>query len=225
MRYLDPLKQILFQTRSYWDHDETRPAVRRAFRKALQCRTPALGAEVYASESQERIVCHTCKSRACPSCGYRATVQWQRERWAALPDGSYKGITFTMPDVLWRFFCDNQPLAPALSALAANIIQTWVSAGYSLRVGIVAILHTFNGRLEFNSHVHTMITAGGLQPTGTWVSGVYYDRDKLMESWRNAVIKLVRTALRAGLLRTEMTADQTEAMLARQEKRWWSIKI
>src|SRR5262249_42761521 len=71
-------------TRPHWDREQTRSSVRLAFRKALQCRTPALGAEVYASENQERVVFHTCKSRACPSCGHRATIQWQRERWAAL---------------------------------------------------------------------------------------------------------------------------------------------
>ena len=226
MKYRDPLKQILTQTRPYWDQDETRPAVRRSFRKALQCRTPALGAEVYASENQERIVYHTCKSRACPSCGHRSTVQWQRGWWAALPDERYKGITFTMPDVLWEVFRDNRPLAPALSALAAKVIQTWVSARYGLRVGVIAILHTFNGRLEFNSHVHTMVTGGALHDSsGSWVSRVYCSRDPLMEFWRKAVIELVRTALRASLLRSEMTVDQMEAMLIHQEKRWWSVKI
>jgi len=34
----------------------------------------------------ELILYHTCKSQACPRCGCRATLQWLRERWAALPD-------------------------------------------------------------------------------------------------------------------------------------------
>ena len=91
MKYHDPLKQILSKTRLYWDRDGTRPAVRWTFSRALQCRTAELDAEVYASENQERIVWHPCKSRSCSSCGYRATAQWQRERWAALPDTHYKG--------------------------------------------------------------------------------------------------------------------------------------
>ena len=86
MKYQHPLRQILSQTRPHWDRDNARPAVRAAFVKALQCRTPELGAQVYASENEERIFYNTCKSRPCSSCGYRQTVQWQRERWAALPD-------------------------------------------------------------------------------------------------------------------------------------------
>ena len=104
MKTHHPLKQILARTRPHWDQASTRPAVRWAFNRALQCRTLELGAEVYASENEKLIVPHTCKSRPCSSCGYRATIQWQRERWAALPDTFYKGITFTMPDVLWPFF-------------------------------------------------------------------------------------------------------------------------
>jgi len=101
-----------------------------------------------------------------------------------------------------------------------------VSARYGLRVGVIAILHTFNGQLEFNSHVHTMVTGGGLYGfSDTWVSRVYYDRDPLMKSWRKAVIELLRAALRAGQLHTKMTVDQMEEMLTQQEKRWWSIKI
>src|SRR5450755_3037739 len=83
MRHHHPLDQIRSRTRTYWDRDETRSAVREAFRRADQCRTAELGAEVYCSENQELILYHTCKSRACPSCGHRANVQWLRERWAA----------------------------------------------------------------------------------------------------------------------------------------------
>src|SRR3954469_21213257 len=101
MKSRHPLKQILSQTRAYWDQDEFPPSARRAFGQALICHTPELGAEVYGLGNEELIVYHTCKSRACPSCGYRAMVQWLRERWAALPNVPYKEITFTMPNVLW----------------------------------------------------------------------------------------------------------------------------
>jgi hypothetical protein len=226
MKYRDPLKKILEQTRSHWDHDRLRPDARRAFLKVLQCRTLALGAEVYSSKNQERIVFHTCKSRACPSCGHRATIQWQRERWAALPDVGYKGITFTMPQPLWMLFRANRVLAGALPALAASVIQGWMMAKHGLRVGVMAILHTFNGRLEYNSHVHTMVSAGGLHaPSGLWVPSIYFDNDRLMKLWRRAVIRLLREAHKADLLRTEVSFREMEAMLTHHEGHWWSVKI
>lgn len=226
MKYQDPLKQILTRTRSHWDHNEFLPHARDTFRRALQCRTPALGAEVYASEIDERIFYHTCKSRGCPSCGVWATKQWQRSRWAALPDVPYKGITFTMPDALWRLFRDNRPLAIALPALAASVIDAWMTGKHALRVGIIPILHTFNGRLEFNPHVHMMVSAGGLrESSGCWVPSVFWDQNRLMKFWRGAVIKLLHTAHCEGLLRSELTPDQVTVMLMEQANRWWSIKV
>src|SRR5690242_387124 len=131
-----------------------------------------------------------------------------------------------MPDTLWQFFQDNPSLAPILSVLAAKAIETWACVRYGLQVGVIAILHTFNGRLEFNSHVHTMVTPGGLHGcSGSGVARIYYDRDRLMEIWRDGVINLLRAALRAGQLRSDMTMDDIEAMLNDQERRWWSIKI
>jgi hypothetical protein len=123
-------------------------------------------------------------------------------------------------------FRDNPPLAKALSALAAEDIQARTCAKYGLRVGVIAILHTFNGKLKFNPHVHTMVTGGGLRgASDVWVSRVYYDRDLLMKSWRKAVVALLRAALRAGQLRTELSVDQMDDLLTHLEKCWWSVKI
>ncbi len=131
-----------------------------------------------------------------------------------------------MPRELWPLFHDNSLLANTLPALAAKLIEARVSAKYGLRVGVIAILHTFNGKLEFNSHVHTIVTGGGLRPSSnTWISRVYYERDPLMEAWRRAVIALLRAALRADQLCTNMEVVQMEEMLTQQENRWWSIKV
>ena len=225
MKYRQPLRQVLLRKRAYWDHVRKHPIVRAAFTKVVQCRTPELGGEVYASENEECTFYHPCKSRTCPSCGHRASVQWRRERWAALPDVFYKGITFTMPDVLWPFFHDNPHFAKALPALAAKVIEARAGANYGLRVGVIAILHTFNGKLEFNSHVHTMVTAGGVGSRNTWISSVFYDTDRLMKAWRRAVIRLLRTALLLGQLRTDMNAERVQALLTEEEHLWWSIKV
>ena len=71
----NPLKKILELTQDEWDHPVERAAVRDNFRKVCACRTPALGGEVYASAAAEKVFYHTCKSKCCPSCGNRGTLQ------------------------------------------------------------------------------------------------------------------------------------------------------
>jgi len=44
-------------------------------------------------------------------------------------------------------------------------------------------------------------------------------------AWRRTVIELLRAALRVWLLQTDTTLYEMETLLAKQEARWWSIKI
>jgi hypothetical protein len=112
-----------------------------------------------------------------------------------------------------------------LPPLAAQIIQAQVGAKYGLRVGVIAILHTFNGKLEFNAHVHTMVTGGGYGSGDTWVPRVYYKHGMLMEAWRKAVTGILRAALQAEQLCLTLTVGQMETLLTEQGKRPWIIKI
>ena len=66
MRYKDPLKQILTATKRVWDRPETRSAVRHSFDKMTKCATLALGAEIFSSGTEEKLVPHMCKVRPCP---------------------------------------------------------------------------------------------------------------------------------------------------------------
>jgi hypothetical protein len=138
----DPLNKILLQTRPHWDREEFRASVRRAFSKTLLALSnTSIRTEVYASENEEKSVYHTCKSSACASCGYRATTQWQRERWAALPDVPYKEITFTIPPLHGR---ENRSQGLFLNALADAQPTT-----------------VLEHQLQSGRHVHTVFTDEG----------------------------------------------------------------
>ena len=230
MRYKHPIKQILTATRSSWDGPETRPAVRHAFDKLTKCGTLALGAEIFASETEKKLVPHTCKVRPCPSCGHRATLLWQRDRWCALPDIPYVGIVFTMPDLLWPIFRQNRHLLHGLPKLGAAVIGQWAKLKYGVRLPIMVIPHTFGGRLNFNTHLHVLISAGGLQESeGRWVNSLVFDerndKSKMMRMWRFAVIAYLRAALEANVLTSDLSHKKLRARLKKQYERWWSIEI
>jgi hypothetical protein len=54
MRIKQPLKEVLIKACDVWKHAGFRDAVRENFEKVAACRTPALGAEVYASDTEEK---------------------------------------------------------------------------------------------------------------------------------------------------------------------------
>jgi hypothetical protein len=221
-----PLKQILEATRSQWDRPEMRPAVRENFQKVLKCGTAALGAEVFASDSEEKLVYHTCKSRSCPSCGQRATLLWQRDQWAALPDIPYCGIGFSMPDVLWPIFRENRHLLHDLPALAAAVVQQWAKTMYGVRVLLMVVPHSFGRHLNFNAHLHIMVSAGGLKDAESrWVPKVRFDKQKLMRMWRYAVITYLRAAAKRGLLASTLSIEEIRDLLEEQYERWWNVHL
>jgi hypothetical protein len=222
----EPLKEILAANRALWDHDGMRTSVRVNFNKVLMCRTEALGAEVYASSTEQKIVPHTCKSRACPSCGHRATRLWQRQMWAALPDVPFAGVVFTMPDVLWPIFRRNRHLSDDLPALGAAVIREWTKDANQLCPMILVVRHTFGRHLNFNPHLHILVSAGGLR-TGTeeWSSGIRFDKAVLMKRWRFALITYLRDALKRRLLQSDLTPQAMRSMLTSQYERWWNVDV
>ena len=220
-----PLKRILTLARPNWDRPETRPAVREAFRKVLDCGTAALGAEVFSSTYETRVIYHTRKSRACPSCGYRATTLWQREQWRELPDIPYNHVSLTMPDVLWPLFQHNRQLLHDLPVLGAKVIEQWARRTYGVRLMILVIPHTFGRHLNFNCHLHVLVSEGGLDADGTAWRQAPLDRKALMPMWRYAIITYLRAAYRMGVLKTDLTARQLAELLRRQYERWWSIHL
>jgi len=100
----DSLKKIFELKRDEWDHAGERSAVRENYRKVCDCRTPAMGGDVYASAEGEKVFYHTCKSKCCPSCGNRGTLDWLYQQDAALPDMPFVGIVLTLPKPFWRVF-------------------------------------------------------------------------------------------------------------------------
>ena len=219
------LKHALELGRPHWDHDQMRPAVRENYRKVLACGTAALGAEIYASANETRLVPHTCKSRTCPSCGFRATTLWQRDQWRDLPDTPYSHVTFTMPDVLWPLFRQNRRLLHDLPVLGAKTIEHWVRHTYGVRLMIMVIPHTFGGHLNFNCHLHVLVSQSGLDANGTAWRKAPLNRNELMSLWRYAVVTYLREAHRRGILDTDKTAAQVRHLLREQQERWWSVKI
>jgi hypothetical protein len=42
------------------------------------------------------------------------------------------------------------------------VIQKWVKLKSGVRVSIMVVPHTFGGKLNFNSHLHILVSGGGL---------------------------------------------------------------
>ncbi|MBE8130636.1 IS91 family transposase (plasmid) [Photobacterium damselae subsp. piscicida] len=163
--------------------------------KMLACGTAAFGSRKYTCSnprsSHIQFINQTCKSRACNSCGNKATERWVQTQQYVLPDCEWQHITFTMPDKLWEIFRYNRPLLGKLFNCAAQILISWAKAK-GLEIGIFCALHTYGRRLNWNTHIHLSVTRGGISPkTGTW-KPIFFKAKETEACWRYAIITLLR---------------------------------
>ena len=123
-------------------------------------------------------------------------------------------------------FRHNRHLLHDLPVLGAQVLQQWARQKYGIRLMIVVIPHTFGRHLNFNCHLHILVSEGGLREDGTaWRARARLDKKALMPMWRYAVITLLREAARAGVLETDMPRGELLRLLTAQYERWWNIDV
>ena len=88
---------------------------------------------------------------------------------------------------------------------AADAVMDWCKRYRGFTPGLIAVMHTFGADIKFHSHVHVLVTAGGLSTGGErWVSlghGYLMPQAGLKKRWRYQVTSRVNKAYRAGQLR------------------------
>lgn len=163
--------------------------------KLLSCKHSVRGYHHYRCSnprcSHVKYVPHTCKSRACSSCGKKATARWIQQQHRILPHTSWQHITFTMPAQLWDFFWHNRQLLNLIGKIAADCIKTLASKK-GVVPGIFIAIHTFGRDLKRNVHIHLSTTMGGLSEDGAQWKTLYFHQATLMRMWRYQLIKLFR---------------------------------
>ena len=144
------------------------PSHRQAVQSILNCRTLALGGQLYfcANCRREHFVYHSCNHRACPQCGQADAAQWITEQKRKLLPVPYFLITFTVPEALRRWLRSNQKTgyAALLKQSAATLQDVAAREKYlGAELGILSVLHTWGRQLQYHPHVHCVVPAGGLR--------------------------------------------------------------
>ena len=78
----------------------------------------------------------------------------------------------------------------------------------------MVVSHTFGRHLNFNTHLHILVSAGGLRESdGHWVVVPQSDKRELMEMWRDAVITFLLEALKVKVLSSKEDGETLATML------------
>lgn len=203
--------EAFFQSEKRW----IRPVVIETVHKLLACRTPALGAHVYACPNGHEIhlVPHSCKSRFCPTCGKHATDQWADGALGDLLEVPYHHLVLSAPCQLRGIMALNRQVCLSILVRAATAcFNQWAREQYGMRMGIVTVIHTFGSDLRWHPHLHLLVTEGGLSLDGErWIRpyklGWLMSHAGLKKMWKYHVVRAFREAHRSGELRFPATAS------------------
>jgi Putative transposase/Transposase zinc-binding domain len=178
------------------------PSHQRAIEDILNCRTAALGGQVWRCDTcnTEMFSYHSCNNRSCPKCHTAQTQIWLEHRQAEMLPVPYFHITVTVPAELREVLRANQRdgYGVLMQASAAAIIELARDPRYvGGTVAVLAVLHTWTQQLNLHPHVHCLVSGGGISgDANTWHSA----RRKFLLPIK-ALAKLVRGKFRALLRR------------------------
>ena len=154
--------------------DTLPPSHRTVMRAIEQCRTEALGGQLYACPNCGHLEYryHSCRNRHCPKCQQAQTQAWLQVQQDLLLPVPYFLLTFTLPAEL-RPFARHQPqlvydlLFRASAAATQQLARDPRFLGG--QIGLVGVLHTWTRDLRYHPHIHYLVPAGGLAEDGlTW---------------------------------------------------------
>jgi len=143
------------------------PSHLRAINAIRRCRTPEAG-ELFVqcpdcghAAWQPR----SCGHRSCPQCQNHEASLWLDRQQAKLLPVEYFMVTFTLPYELRSLAWDNQRIVYDL--LFACVSSTLKDFGLNPKnlgadIGMTAILHTHNRRLDYHPHIHVVVPGGGV---------------------------------------------------------------
>jgi len=176
--------------------DQLRPIEVEEVNKMLTCCDPKAGfvTLLCLKCGAKKRIPFTCKSRLCARCGKRHTDEWSERMGSSLYEVAHRHMIFTIPDRLWSYFEQATALQKVLIETAVSTVKRYVQLklGHDVVPGIVAVLHPFGSDLESKSHVHLLVTEGGVTSQETWVELSFFSYDALRKMWQYDILTALR---------------------------------
>jgi hypothetical protein len=176
----------------------------------LSCRTAELGGHIERCDhcGTERISYNSCRNRHCPKCQNIPRERWLDARKAELLPVSYYHNVFTLPHDLNPIILSNRKIM--LNILFKAVSQTLLAFGENPKnrlggkLGFIAILHTWDQRLNAHFHLHCLIPGGVLKPDDSWKPckhAYLFNVEALSQTFRGKFLDYMTKAYQRGELK------------------------
>jgi len=174
--------------------------------KMLSCKNDSRGGFWYYCKTCDEylFIPFGCNSRLCSCCGKRYTDQWSSMLADRLEKNIYhRHLVFGIPDMLWRYFHDDRKLFRVLMDVAYKTIKEVFSKinHQYITPGVIEVYHPFGRDIKHQPHAHMIVTEGGFNKEGKFVSsGNYIPYNALHKNWEYRILKELNKYLPQGVV-------------------------
>lgn len=188
------LKQIFkehFEEIQYILHP--RPVVMENIEKMIHCGDPSYGGAMYGCPhcGNLKFVPFRCHSKFCPTCGNKYCTDRSTKMSFKLLHGPHRHLVFTIDEKLRPFFLEDRSLLDCLFHAVRSVIMELfhnLNKTKNFVPGFVCVLHTFGRPLEWNPHIHCLLTEGGFSDDGFWRKVKYFNYTYLRKAFQTALL-------------------------------------
>lgn len=192
--------------KDHWDRyyndnkEKIRQIEKREVEKMLSCKEESRGFfTCYCPRCDAyRTVYFGCNSRLCSSCGKLHTDKWANNLANKIFKVPQRHVILSIPEILWRIIKENRKLLKVLMDSAIKFLREAFSKATRKEIlpGAIVVLHPFSREIRFKPHTHCIVTEGGFDKQGAFISlPSYIPYELLHKSWQYHILTELRRAL------------------------------
>lgn len=132
-----------------------------------------------------------CHSKFCPTCGHKYSIDRSTKMSFKLLGCNHRHLVFTIDKSLRHFFLEDRSLLNCLfQAVRSVILELFhkMNKGKNFVPGFVCVLYTFSRPLEWNPHIHCLLTEGAFSDDGFWRTVKYFNYTYLRKAFPTALL-------------------------------------
>lgn len=184
--------------------------------RMLNCGDPSFGGSMYVCShcGEMKFVPFRCKSRFCPSCGLKYSQERSLSMAFKLIHCTHRHCVFTIDEQLRPFFLQDRSLLDCLFLAVRSVVLRMfhiINKSKNFVPGFICVLHTFGRPLQWNPHIHCLITEGGFSDGGFWRVVKHFNYTLLRKSFQTALLDELEKRIGPSF-------KKTKALIYRKDK-------
>lgn len=168
--------------------------------KMINCGDPSYGGAMYGCSDcgELKFVPFRCKSRFCPTCGNMYSIHRTTSMSFKLIHCEHRHCVFTIPEELRVFFLKDRSLLNCLFHAVRSVVLRMFSKVNKTEhfvPGFICVLHTFGRSLQWNPHIHCLISEGATGNITSWRPFKHFNYLQLRNAFRTALLNEMETVI------------------------------